>query len=113
MPALIRIVLLMLAFTAGTWVFGWWAIPAIAAVWGLIARGANGSALTAALAAVLAWGAVLGYDALGGRLGVLLARIAPLFTLPALVLVVVTLVLAALLAWSSAATTGALVRRER
>lgn len=111
MPTIIRLILLALAFGAGTWAFGWWAVPAVAALWGLIARGANGSAVTAAVAAVLAWGAVLGFDAVGGRLGVLLARVAPLFTVPALALVGAALALAALLAWSAAATAGGLVRR--
>ena len=110
MPRVIRLVLLTVAFIVGTWVFGWWAIPAIALLWGLIARGASGSALTAAVAAVLAWAALLGLDAVDGRFGVLLARIAPVFTLPGIALVGVTLLLAALLAWSAAAFAGGFTR---
>ena len=112
MPRLIRIVLLTAAFLMGTWVFGWWAIPAIGLLWGVLARGTSGSAVTAAVAAVLAWAALLGLDAIDGRFGALLARIAPVFTLPGIALVGVTLLLAALLAWSAAAFAGALVRRN-
>lgn len=113
MPTLIRLVLLAVAFAAGTRMFGWWAVPTIAALWGLIARGAPGSAVAAAMAAVLAWSGLLGFDALSGRVGALLARIGPLFTLPGVVLIGVTLLLAALLAWSAAATFGGLMPRPR
>lgn len=105
---LLRFLLLACAFALGTWTFGWWAVPIIGAIWGLFARGSAGSGLTAGVAAALGWGALLGFDAVGGRLVPLLSRLAPMFALPGFVLLLVTLVLAAMLAWLAAGVTGAL-----
>lgn len=104
----LRLFFLAAAFGLGTWVFGWWAVPAIGAAWGLLARGAPGSALAAGVGALLAWAALLGLTAAGGHLGVLLDRVAPLVSLPGIAVVAVTLLLAALLALLAAAFTGAL-----
>ncbi len=53
--ALLRLALLTVAFGLGTYAFGWWAVPAIAVVWGLINPGAPRVAARAAVAALLAW----------------------------------------------------------
>lgn len=108
MWVMLRITLLALAFGAGTWTFGWWAVPAIALAWGLIARGRRGTAVAAGTAAALGWAALIGIDALDGRLGVLLSRVAPVLSLPGMALVAATLLFAALVAGSGAALTGAI-----
>ena len=95
------------AFFAAAWL-GWWAIPATAALWGALRPPFKSPALMAAAAAGLAWASWLAVNAVAGRgaFGTLLQRLTALFELPALVLVVVTLVFASLLAWSAAAVVG-------
>lgn len=52
---LLRIVLLALAFGLGTYAFGWWAVPTIGLVWGVMSGAAARGAVRAGIAAALAW----------------------------------------------------------
>ena len=110
----IRLALLAAAFALGTWALGWWAVPALAALWGaggaLLNQGPTGptragrhAALEAALAALVAWGAILAVAAARAPLGALADRLGGIMRLPAAALVLLTLVFPALLAWSAAA----------
>ena len=92
--------------------FGWWAVPVVAALWGAMLPRVSAPAGTAALAAASAWGVWLLLDwgtdqnafaSLAGRLG-------GVMNLPPVVLILITLLLAALLAWSAAALAGATVQ---
>lgn len=100
--AALRIVLLALAFAVGTAWLGWWAVPFLGAAWGVIAWRTRDAAWSAAMAAVVAWGALLLWTAARGPVGVLAARVGGVLGLPAAALVAVTLLYAAALAWSSA-----------
>ena len=109
--------ILAVVIAAATIVVGWWTVPVAALLWGLVAgRGGRvgAAALTAALAAVLAWGALLAYDAVSGNLGALGRLFGSIAKLPPAVFLVLTLLFPALMAWSAAAL-GASVwpRRER
>jgi hypothetical protein len=85
----------------GTWLVGWWALPLIA-----LAAGATGRRPTlVALDAAIAWAALLGFDAMGGRLGVLTSLLGGIFPVPGPALVLLTLLFAAALAWSAAELT--------
>lgn len=100
--AALRLALLALAFAAGTAWLGWWAVPFLGAVWGVIAWRVSDAAWTAAVAAVVAWGGLLLWTAARGPVGVLAERVGGVLGLPAAALVAVTLLYAAALAWSSA-----------
>lgn len=95
---------LVAAFALASWL-GWWGVPAVAALWGGLRPGIRRPILSAALAAALGWAFWLGVDAIQGhgalaRLG---ARVGDVMHAPFPALVGVTLLFAALLAWSAAA----------
>ncbi|HJR35330.1 MAG TPA: hypothetical protein VJ817_10300 [Gemmatimonadales bacterium] len=94
---------LTLAFAVAS-VLGWWAIPATAALWGLLRPIARRPAPVAAAAAALAWTGWLLVDGLSprGDFGGLATRLAGIFSLPAPALLAITIVFAALLAGSAA-----------
>ena len=95
----------------GTVLVGWGAVPALAALFGAFAgRRVRRVGGTAALAALLAWGGLLVVDALGPRFGAVAAGLAGVMRLPAAALVAVTLLFAALLAWSAATLAAAVGR---
>lgn len=101
--------LLGLAFGLASWL-GWWAVPAVAALWGLLRPPVARPVLWASLAAGLAWAGWLVVDLVRApeavlRLG---SRVAAVLQVPWPVPVLVSLLFPALLAWSSAALAGAL-----
>jgi len=94
-------VLLAEAFAVATFAFGWWTVPVIAAVYALVSQNPN-RARVAALCAVGGWGTLLLLDALKGPVGSMASRLGGVMGLPAAVLLILTLVFPALLAWSAA-----------
>ena len=100
---------LTLAFAAAS-VLGWWAIPATAALWGILRPIARRPALVAAAAAALAWAAWLVVDAISprGDFSGLAGRLGGIFSLPAPILIGVTVLFAALLAGIAAYVAGAI-----
>jgi hypothetical protein len=103
----LRVVLLALAFAIATLVLGWWTVPVIGAAWGLVDREDRAAAMIAASAAVLGWGALLLWDASYAAFGTLARRMGGVFSAPAAVVVIATLLLAAALAWGAAVLGGA------
>jgi hypothetical protein len=111
MNALVRSpIVLAILLAAGTLLLGWWAVPAIAAVWGIVygRDGARGAGGRAALAGALAWLALLAFDAARGPLLGLATILGGVMGLPPVALVAVTLVFPALAAWSAATIAVAL-----
>ncbi len=108
---MIDVILLAVAFAAGTLFVGWWSIPIIALVWGWLAGPARRPATRAAIGVALAWVGFLAFDAVRGPIGRLARTLGETMHLPAIVLVVVTLLFAAILAWSTAIV-GASFRSE-
>lgn len=102
------VVLLALFFALGTWLGGWWAIPLLSAVAGVWRR-----AWESAVAAAAAWGALLVIDTFGSRFGALSGSVAGVIGVPSPALVVITLILAWVLAWSAAALVHSLVAEPR
>jgi len=98
----IDIILLGVAFAAGTLFVGWWSIPIIAVVWGWLVGPARRPATRAAAGVALAWLGFLAYDAMRGPLGRLARTLGATMKLPPAVLVAVTLIFAVMLAWSAA-----------
>ena len=107
---LLRALLLAAAFALATVLLGWWGVPLAAAAWGALARGAPGSALAAAIGGALGWGALLLTDSVSGPVGPFATTLGGVVGLPGALLVVVTLLFPALLAWSAAAVAGAIAR---
>jgi len=89
---------------------GWWTVPLVGALWALLRPPLARPALTAALAAGLAWLLWLTFDAVRGEgaLGTLATRLSGLLRLPVPVLFLVAILFPALLAWSAAALGGGL-----
>ena len=104
---------LTLAFAAAS-VLGWWAIPATAALWGILRPVSRRPALVAAASAALAWSGWLLADGLSprGDFGGLATRLAGIFSLPSAGLIALTILFAALLAGSAAYVAGAIVQRR-
>jgi len=99
----IDIIVLGVAFAAGTFYVGWWAVPVIALAWGWLVGPTRRPATRAALGAAIAWMGFLAHDAMRGPAGRLARTLGVAMHLPAPVLVVVTVLFPAILAWSAAA----------
>ena len=92
---------LVLAFALATWVLGWIAVPVVAVVFGAIAMRTR-SPVESLMAAPLAWLALLAVQAARGRTGEIARILGGVVGVPPWVIVLVTLLLAASLAWSGA-----------
>ena len=90
--------LIALAAGVGTWTLGWWAVPIVALVAGLL----RCPALLTAAASATAWLAILGIDAAVGSVPRVAGVLAGIMGLPAVAILALTLVLPALLGWSAA-----------
>ena len=90
------------ATALSTAALGWWTVPVVAAIWGLASSAARGVWWKAALAAAAAWGLLLIVTATQGPVGLLAAKLGGLFGLPALAMIMLTLLFPALLAGSAA-----------
>jgi len=108
-----RVLLLGGAFAAATWVFGWWSVCAVAAVWPWIAPNRERSTLEATAGALVGWSGLLLWTAAVGPLGELLRRAGGIFGAPGWALVAGTLVYGVALAWSAAILSAAVARRAK
>lgn len=97
----IRVVLLAAAHAVVTMALGWWAVPVVAAVWGAVSFGPRSAWLASALAAALAWAALLVVTATQGPVGQLAQALGGIFALPGFAVIILTLVFPALLAGSA------------
>ena len=102
-----------LGIAALTWLFGWWGVVIAALVAGVMLYRRDGAAWLVALAAIVAWGALVTVDMLGGRFSSLATSIGGVLRVPAGALLVVTLLFGALLAWSGAVVGGEIGRFAR
>ena len=93
-----RVALLIFAMLAATWIASWWGLALVAAAWGW-----RGRALDAAIAAFVAWVALLAFAGSSGAVRPFAVRIGGIFSLPAWAMIVVTPLFAGLLAWGAAA----------
>lgn len=100
---MIELVLLMLAFGAGTSLLGWWSLVPVAAVWSLARRGAPWKAGAAAAAT---WLTLVGFTVSWGPLSRLAPRVGGVIGIPGWAFVLASPVFAWLLAWSAARVTA-------
>jgi hypothetical protein len=110
---LIVLLLCAIATAATTWVVGWWGVVLAALLVGAVQYRRRGVEWLAALGAVVAWSALLLLDVASGRFGALATVLGGVMRLPAGAIVAVTLLFAALLAWSSAVVGSELGRTTR
>ncbi len=101
MTRLLRIGALVLLFAAGTLVLDWSIVPVIASVYALVRRRRDAVA-DSALAAAVAWSILIARQATAPAFGTLLATLGGIFPAPGFVLVLVSILLAVLLAGSAA-----------
>jgi hypothetical protein len=106
----LRVILLAAAFGIGTWVLGWWAIPLFAAVAGVIARHSPGQAMAAGVAAAVAWGALLAWSAVRGSVWAFASQVGGAMGISGIVLIGLTIVFPALVAWLAASLSQILSR---
>jgi len=109
----IRIGLLTPAFALATWVAGWWAVPLLGGLWGLVASRREWPVLSAAAAAALGWGALLVWGAFQGPVGLVAGRVGPVLMVPGWLFAVLALIFPALLAASAAQVTVAIRTARR
>ncbi|HEX6575758.1 MAG TPA: hypothetical protein VF042_12390 [Gemmatimonadaceae bacterium] len=102
MKTLVKIILLAELFAVATYAFGWWTVPIIAALWTLLSRDTRRIRM-AAFCAALGWATLLALDTVKGPVPAMATRLGGVMHVPSIVLIILTLVLPALLAWSAAA----------
>jgi hypothetical protein len=83
-----------------------------AVISGFVFRAEGGGGWRIAVAAALAWAGLIAIDAVSGPVRVVGAKVAGVIGVPSAVLVLVTLVFPALLAWSAATLVSAVLRRR-
>lgn len=111
MRTFVKGVLLAELFAVATYALGWWTVPLVAAIWGFVSRDAK-PALIAALCAAGGWATLLLLDVVKGPVDTMATRLGGVMGVPAFVLLLLTLIFPALLAWSAAALVSGL-RRTR
>jgi hypothetical protein len=97
--------------TALTWAIGWWGVLAAALVVGVQCRAQGGRAWEVALAAVVAWGALLVVDLLGAPGRRLVDTLGGVTGVPGIGLIAITLGFPAVLAWAVTTATAEVSRR--
>ncbi len=102
MRASIGFACLVAAFAAATVVIGWWALPILGVVWGVIARDRPRPVTTAALAAALGWLVILAWASTQGPVGSVARQVAAVMSLPGPVLLFIVLLFAAVLSGAAA-----------
>lgn len=110
MRRFVKYLLLAEAFAVTTFGLGWWTVPIVAALWGLVSTGTH-RARNAAFCAAAGWATLLVLDAARGPVSAMGAQLGRVMHVPAAVLYVLTLLFPAVLAWSAAALVPALRKR--
>ncbi|MCU0650578.1 MAG: hypothetical protein MUF00_21500 [Gemmatimonadaceae bacterium] len=100
---LLRILLLAVAMAGGTWVFGWWMVPALGALYALVPPRGTHVARDAALGAAIGWSALLSMQVAHPAFDRLSIALSGLFPVPVWALLLVAVGFAAILASAAAA----------
>ncbi|MDH5644334.1 MAG: hypothetical protein OEY63_09050 [Gemmatimonadota bacterium] len=110
--SVLQVLILSVAFALTTAAIGWLAVPALAMVWGFIARLDERPGMVAPLGAGLGWTLLLVWTAIVGEAGELLHVTAGVMGLPSPVFVVLTIAFPMITAWG-AAVVGSAVRVKK
>ena len=95
---MLALVVTAIATAALTWLVGWWGVVIAALIAGAVLSHRRGAAWLVALAAIVAWCALILANAVGGGFATLAASIGGVMGVPPALLVIVRLLFAALLA---------------
>ncbi len=98
----LQVAILSVAFALATVVLGWWAVPVLAGVWGVVARVDERPAVVAALGAGLGWILLLVWTAAQGPAGELAQRAAGVMGIPSALLFLITVLFPMMIAWGAA-----------
>jgi len=98
---MIALLVTAIAIAALTWTVGWWGVVIAALLAGAVLWRRRGVAWLVALAAIVAWSALILMNAIGGRFATLASSLGGVMRVPPAVLLIVTLLFGALLAWSA------------
>ncbi|MEP6506672.1 MAG: hypothetical protein ABJC63_00490 [Gemmatimonadales bacterium] len=101
MRPVVKFLLLAELFAVTTFGLGWWSVPLVAAVWGLVSRSKR-KAMFAALAALGGWTTLFLLDVARGPVATMGSQLGGVMNLPAFGLYAFTLIFPALLAWCAA-----------
>lgn len=107
----VKFLLLSEAFAVTTFGLGWWSVPVVAALWAAFSLDTHSARFTA-LCAATGWATLLLLDVARGPVGVMAVQLAGVMRLPAVALVLLTLLFPAGLAWGAAALVPS-IRRSR
>lgn len=103
---MIALLVIAVASAAFTFIAGWWGVASVALIAGLAFSRDDGRPWRVALGAMMGWVLLLLLDTMGGRFGRVTTAVSGSMRIPAVALLVVTLLLPGLMGWS-AATVGA------
>lgn len=106
----LRVLALAVLMATCTMFFGWMTVPLLAAVFALALRRESAPG-EAALAALLAWGALLARVAMVPAFSTMLPQVGQIFQVPGWAVAVLSILVAVLLAWSAARVVSAVVAR--
>lgn len=101
-------IVVAIVVAAAAWMLGWWSVVPVAAVVGWLQRTRGGRAGTTAIGAAAGWALLLALAMRGERFDTVAAQLESVLRLPWPALMAVTVTLAALLGWSSAALVASL-----
>jgi hypothetical protein len=107
---MILVLIVAVAVAALTWIVGWWGLVIGALLFGVIGRVEGGRAGHVAMGAALAWLALLGGDAAGGTLPVVVKTVGGAMRVPGIIVLAITVLFAAAVGWAAAAAAGELAR---
>ena len=107
---MIFLLLVAVVIATLTWLAGWWGLVIGAMLFGVIGRVEGGRAGHVAIGAGLAWLALLGGDAAGGKLPIVVKTVGGAMRVPGIVVLAITVLFAAALGWAAAAAAGELAR---
>jgi hypothetical protein len=106
---IVKFILITEAFATLTFGFGWWMVPAFAFVLGVALDRKSRPVAYAMWGAAAGWLTLLLLDAARGPIGILATRFGGVMRVPGPLILIITLLFPALLAWSASAI-GAFLR---
>ena len=106
--AALKVLLLGSAFALGTLVLGWWAIPVLGAVWGLIGPNKKRAPVLSGISAGWGWVLLLLWTAWQGPLLTLAHRTAGVMGMGTVSILGITVAFSVVLAWAAAVVAAGL-----
>ena len=111
MRVFVKFLLLSEAFAVMTFGAGWWAVPVVAALWGMFGSPVATRGRFAAACAAFGWGSLLMLHATRGSVSAVASQVGEVMGVPPAALYGLTILFPALLAWSAATLSPVLRRR--